>query len=163
MIIKQRIIAAAQSPNQKPFNPKLNLNANVQPSGIEINQYATKFDNNTTPVFLIPLKIPDNATCNPSNTWNIASTYKIGIEIFIKTSSWLNSLTKNSGKDAKIIALQVINPTQITVPTNEYFFKSFMFPAPFANPTFTAIAFEIANGTINDTVVKVQIRFCAAA
>ena len=158
-IITHKITAAKAKPIQKPWIFKLYLKARVYPKGIDINQYATKFDINTTFVFFMPLNIPESATCNPSKIWNTASMYNIGTEIFIRLLSLVNSLTKNSGNVAKMIALQAIKPTDNTMPTNEYFFKSGMFCAPFANPTFTAIAFEIARGTINETVVSVQTKF----
>ena len=55
--------------------------------------------------------------------------------------------------------MKAIKPTERTVPTNEYFFKSKTLPEPFANPTLTAIAFDIAKGTINDTVVSEHTKF----
>ena len=67
------------------------------------------------------------------------------------------------GATATTTEEHAINPIEIPIAVNAYFFKSLNSFAPFANPTFTPAALPIASGTINVTEVIVQIMFCAAA
>lgn len=68
-IIVHNIIAENPIAIQKPIKLNLNLKARMHPRGNAINQYEIKLDNITILVLLIPLKMPDNVTCKPSNIW----------------------------------------------------------------------------------------------
>ena len=107
--------------------------------------------------------MPPQETCNPSKHWKPATAYIIGVTIAIKVVSFVKILAKNDGNEAKNIPQNTINPTDKTTPVIEYFFTSIKFLAPFANPTLTAIAFEIESGITKDAVLITFKTFCAAA
>ena len=66
IIIVQRIMDEHKSPVQNPERYIFNFKPKKQPSGIEMPQYAIKFDIIMILVCFIPLHIPDNEICNPS-------------------------------------------------------------------------------------------------
>ena len=89
--------------------------------------------------------------------------YAIGTHILIKFMSFVNSFIIGSAKIPMIIADKDINDTLDKIAVFAYFFNEFQYSAPFEYPTFTAAAFDMASGTMKETLVIVVIKLCAAA